>query len=53
MFSTSIPNHDVKKIINNLIEHVDQFGDWDNPRYYNAETLKYILRGTVCVRLRA
>jgi nucleoside-diphosphate-sugar epimerase len=36
------PNHDVKKIVKNLIEHMDQFNDWDNPQYYNIETLKLL-----------
>ncbi|HEX8815430.1 MAG TPA: SDR family oxidoreductase [Terriglobales bacterium] len=34
------PNHDVKKIVKNLIEHMDDFNDWDNPQYYNIDTLK-------------
>ena len=36
------PNHDVKKIVKNLIEHMDEFSDWDNPQYYNIETLKLL-----------
>lgn len=36
------PNHDVKSIIKNLIEHMDKFQDWDNPQYYNIETLKLL-----------
>jgi nucleoside-diphosphate-sugar epimerase len=36
------PNHDVKSIVKNLIEHMDDFHDWDNPQYYNIETLKLL-----------
>jgi len=36
------PNHDVKKIVKNLIEHMDDFSDWDNPQYYNIDTLKLL-----------
>jgi nucleoside-diphosphate-sugar epimerase len=36
------PNHDVKRIIRDLVEHMDDFGDWDNPQYYNIETLKIL-----------
>jgi nucleoside-diphosphate-sugar epimerase len=36
------PNHDVKAIVKNLIEHMDDFGDWDNPQYYNIQTLKLL-----------
>src|SRR5580704_4834522 len=36
------PNHDVKCIVKNLIEHMDKFQDWDNPHYYNIETLKLL-----------
>lgn len=36
------PNHDVKKIVKNLIEHMDDFSDWDNPQYYNIDTLKML-----------
>jgi nucleoside-diphosphate-sugar epimerase len=39
------PNHDVKSIVRNLIEHMDDFQDWDNPRYYNIETLKLLAGG--------
>src|SRR5208337_4409708 len=27
------PNHSVKGIVRNLIEHMDKFSDWDNPQY--------------------
>lgn len=44
------PHHDVKRIVKNLIENRDGFKDWENPLYYNLETLKLIkagkLRGT-------
>lgn len=36
------PNHDVKSIVRNLIEHMDKFQDWENPQYYNIETLKLL-----------
>ncbi len=36
------PNHDVKAIVKNLIANLDRFRDWDNPEYYNIETLKLI-----------
>jgi nucleoside-diphosphate-sugar epimerase len=36
------PNHDVKAIVKNLIAHMSSFQDWDNPQYYNIETLKLI-----------
>jgi hypothetical protein len=36
------PNHDVKSIVRNLIEHMDKFQDWGNPQYCNIETLKLL-----------
>lgn len=36
------PTHDVKAIVRNLIANLDRFRDWDNPEYYNIETLKLI-----------
>jgi nucleoside-diphosphate-sugar epimerase len=36
------PNHDVKAIVKSLIEHMDDFKDWDNPQYYNIDTLKLL-----------
>src|ERR1700722_1474738 len=36
------PNHNVKAIVKNLIEHMDEFTDWDNPQYYNIDTLKLL-----------
>ena len=36
------PNHSVKCIVKNLIGHMEKFGDWDNPQYYNLETLKLL-----------
>ncbi len=36
------PNHSVKCIVKNLIEHMEKFSDWDNPQYYNLETLKLL-----------
>ena len=36
------PNHNVKAIVKNLIEHMDEFKDWDDRRYYNIDTLKLL-----------
>jgi nucleoside-diphosphate-sugar epimerase len=36
------PNHSVKCIVKNLIEKMDRFADWDNPQYYNIDTLKLL-----------
>src|SRR5579862_5827097 len=36
------PNHSVKCIVKNLIEKMDRFSDWDNPQYYNIDTLKLL-----------
>jgi hypothetical protein len=40
------PNHSVKCIVKNLIEHMEKFSDWDNPQYYNIETLKRLSANT-------
>jgi nucleoside-diphosphate-sugar epimerase len=34
------PTGDVKSIVLNLIENMEQFQDWDNPKYYNIEIFK-------------
>jgi len=34
------PNHNVKAIVKSLVENMENFKDWDNPAYYNIETLK-------------
>lgn len=34
------PDHDVKSIVRNLVEHLEEFQDWDNPAYYNIQVLK-------------
>src|SRR5579872_3720694 len=34
------PQHDVKSIVANLIEHSTRFDDWDNPVYYNLQAFK-------------
>ena len=36
------PNHSVKCIVKNLIANLDKFRDWENPQYYNIETLKLL-----------
>jgi len=38
------PNYDVKCVVKHLIENMDKFQDWDNPQYYNIETLKLLSR---------
>jgi len=35
-------NHDVKSIVRDLIDHMGEFQDWDNPQYYNIDTLKLL-----------
>lgn len=40
---SSLPEGDnIKAIVKNLIAHMDDFNDWDNPQYYNIETLKLL-----------
>jgi len=34
------PRHDVGTIVQNLIENMDKFSDWDNPLYYNIFTFQ-------------
>lgn len=34
------PQHDVRRIVQNLVEHMSRFSDWDNPLYYNIETFR-------------
>lgn len=34
------PNHDVKGIVEDLIDHLDHFNDFDNPNYYNIQVFK-------------
>jgi len=36
------PKHDVPAILNNLIENLDKFRDFDNPEYYNIQVFKTI-----------
>lgn len=36
------PNHSVKGIVKHLVENMNYFSDWDNPQYYNIETLKLL-----------
>lgn len=36
------PKHDVTAILDNLIDNMDKFGDWDNPNYYNIQVFKTI-----------
>src|SRR5581483_2523057 len=39
------PTGDVKAIVNNLIDNMDKFKDWDNPMYSNILTFKDIDTG--------
>ncbi len=34
------PHHSVRSIVRNLIDNMDQYGDWDDPRYYNIHVFK-------------
>jgi nucleoside-diphosphate-sugar epimerase len=36
------PKHDVPAIVDNLIENMDKFADFDNPNYYNIQVFKKI-----------
>jgi nucleoside-diphosphate-sugar epimerase len=36
------PKHDVPAILNNLIDNLDKFKDFDNPEYYNIQVFKKI-----------
>ena len=36
------PKHDVTAILNNLINNVDKFKDFDNPNYYNIHIFKQL-----------
>lgn len=36
------PKHDVPAILNNLIENLDSFQDFDNPNYYNIQVFKKV-----------
>lgn len=39
------PTGSVKSIVDNLIDNVDKFQDWDNPAYSNIQTFKQIENG--------
>jgi len=39
------PTGDVRTIVNNLIDNMDKFKDWDNPMYSNIMTFKGIDSG--------
>jgi len=34
------PAGNVKSIVNNLVDHMSEFSDWDNPAYSNIQTFK-------------
>lgn len=34
------PTGNVKSIVNNLVDHMPEFSDWDNPAYSNIQTFK-------------
>jgi len=39
------PQEDVRSIVKNLASHMEKFSDWDNPLYYNIQTLKALEAG--------
>lgn len=39
------PRQDVRSIVRHLIEHKDEFSDWDNPAYYNIQMFRSIENG--------
>ena len=39
------PQEDVKSIIDNLPDNMEKFRDWDNPRYSNIRTFRYLENG--------
>ena len=39
------PTGSVRSIVNNLIDNMDKFRDWDNPEYSNIQTFKQLENG--------
>lgn len=39
------PSGSVRSIVDNLIDNMDKFRDWDNPAYSNIQTFKQIENG--------
>jgi len=39
------PAGSVRSIVNNLIDNMDKFSDWDNPEYSNIQTFKQLENG--------
>ncbi len=39
------PNGSVRTIVNNLLDNVDKFRDWDNPAYSNIQSFRQIENG--------
>jgi nucleoside-diphosphate-sugar epimerase len=39
------PHHCIRSIVQNLIQNMDKFSDWDNPLYYNILTFKALEAG--------
>jgi hypothetical protein len=39
------PHDDVKSIVGDLIANRSEFEDWDNPAYYNIDTLRILDAG--------
>lgn len=37
------PHHDVRSIVRNLLEHMSEFKDWDNPNYYNIQVFRSVV----------
>jgi nucleoside-diphosphate-sugar epimerase len=44
------PRHDVRDIVKNLIENMDKFKDFDNPRYYNIQVFRALDDGKTLPR---
>ena len=40
------PHEDVRSIVRSLVENIDNFRDWENPFYYNIQTLKQLESST-------
>lgn len=47
------PNHTVKSIVRSLVDTMDKFQDWDNPLYYNIQTLKAMDRESNAISIGA
>ncbi|HTZ81771.1 MAG TPA: SDR family oxidoreductase [Candidatus Acidoferrales bacterium] len=45
------PAGNVKSIVNNLVDHMSEFSDWDNPAYSNIQTFKKLEEGIEMQRM--